>query len=63
MAIVYKPESMNKIGCIKKENATQSTGLVEEFIVCTIKCDLIKINLKIYQPRIITKMTQGLNYD
>ena len=36
---------------------------LEDFIESTIKHDLTKITLKIYQPDLITKMTQGLNKD
>ena len=36
-------------------------GELEDFIGCTIKQDLTKINLKISQPDLINKMTQGFN--
>ena len=36
-------------------------GELEEFIGCTIKRDLTKMNLKIYQPDLINKMTQVFN--
>ena len=36
-------------------------GELEDFTGCRIKRDLTKMNLKIYQPDIITKMTQGFN--
>ena len=32
-------------------------GELEEFVVCTIKRDITKTTLKIYQPDLITKMT------
>ena len=38
-------------------------GGIEDFLVCKIKRNLTKINLNIYQPYIITKMTQGFNKD
>ena len=33
-------------------------GDLEDFVVCTIKCDLTKTTLKIYQPYLINKTTQ-----
>ena len=36
-------------------------GELEGFVGCTIKRDLIKMTLKIYQLNIITNMTQGFN--
>ena len=34
-------------------------GELEDFVGCTIKRDLINMTLKISQPDIINKMTQG----
>ena len=36
-------------------------GELEDFVGCTIKRDITKMALKLYQPHIITNMTQGLN--
>ena len=36
-------------------------GELEGFVVCTIKRDLTKTTLNIYQPHIIHKMTQEFN--
>ena len=33
----------------------------EDFVGCMIKCDLTNINLNIYQPHLITNITQGFN--
>ena len=38
-------------------------GELENFLGCTIKRDLTKMNLNIYRQDIITKMTQGFNKD
>ena len=38
-------------------------GKLEEFVGCTIKRDLIKMNLKVSQPDIINKMNKGFNKD
>ena len=38
-------------------------GEIEYFIGCTIKHDLSKINLKISQPDLINKITQGFKED
>ena len=38
-------------------------GELEDFLVCMIKRDLTKTTLKISQPDLITKMTQGFNED
>ena len=42
---------------------TQSMVKLEEFIGCTIKCDITKMTLNISQPDISKKMTQGFNKD
>ena len=42
---------------------TWSTSELEDLVGCTIKRDLTKMTLKIYQPHLITKMTQGFNED
>ena len=36
-------------------------GELEDFVGCTIKRDLTKKTLNIYQPDLITKITQGFN--
>ena len=36
-------------------------GELEDSIGCTIKRDLTNITLNIYQPDLITKITQGFN--
>ena len=54
---------MDTIEWIKKEYETLSIGLLEDFVGCTIKWDVAKINLNIYQPHLITKMTQKFNKD
>ena len=61
LEIGYKPAFMDMIECIKKENLTQSTGPLEDFVGCTIKCDFTNMTPKISQPHIITKMTQVFN--
>ena len=38
-------------------------GELENFVGCTIKCDLTKMNLMIYQLDIITNLSQGFNKD
>ena len=50
---------MDTIECIKKEYKTWSMSELEDFMICRIKRDLTKITLKISQPDIINKMTQG----
>ena len=42
---------------------TQSMVELEEFIGCTIKCNLTNMTLNISQPDISKKMTQGFNKD
>ena len=54
--IGYKPALMDKIECIKKEYKNKPMGELEDFIVCTIKHDLIKMTLNISQPDIINTM-------
>ena len=54
---------MNKIECINKGYVNQPIGELEEFVGCKIKRDLTKMTLNIFQPDIITKMTQGFNKD
>ena len=54
---------MDTIECIKNKYVTQSTGPIEYFIGCTMKHDLAKTTLKIYQTHIITRITQGFNDD
>ena len=61
LAIGDKPELMDTIECIKKEYVTRSMGEIEDFVGCTIKCGLTKTTLTIYQPDLLTKMTQGFN--
>ena len=58
-----KPALMDTIEKIKKVYVTQSIGKLESFIGCTIKRDLTKMNLKIYQLDIINKTNQGFNED
>ena len=36
-------------------------GKLEDFVGCTVRRDLIKMTLKIYQPHLITKITQVFN--
>ena len=36
-------------------------GKLEDFVGCTVRRDLAKMTLKIYQPHLITKMTQVFN--
>ena len=36
-------------------------GELQDSILCMIKLELTKMNLKIYQPDLINKMTQGFN--
>ena len=36
-------------------------GEIDNFVVCTIKRELIKMTLNISQPDLINKMTQGFN--
>ena len=36
---------------------------LEELILCTVKCDFAKMNLKISQLDLITKTTQWFNYN
>ena len=36
-------------------------GKLEDFVGCTVRHDLIKMTLKIYQPHLITKITQVFN--
>ena len=38
-------------------------GELEDFVECTIKSDLTKTTLKISQPHLINKITQGFNKD
>ena len=38
-------------------------GEIEDFVGCRIKHDLTKTTLKISQPHIFKKMTQGFNKD
>ena len=38
-------------------------GEIEGFVGCTIKRDLTNMTLNIFQPHIITKVTQGFNKD
>ena len=38
-------------------------GELEDFVGCTVNCDLTKIILKISQPDLITNLTQGFNKD
>ena len=52
---------MDKIECIKKSYENISTGRLQEFLGCTIKCYLTKTALNIFQPHLITKITQVLN--
>ena len=54
---------MDIIECIKKEYASRSMGELKDFIKCTINHELTKTTLKISQPDLITKMTQGFNED
>ena len=54
---------MDIIERVNKERATQSMGPLEDFVGCTIKRDLTNTILKIYQPNLSTKMTQGFNED
>ena len=58
-----KPALRNTIKLIKKEYVTEPMGEIEDFIGCTIKSDLTKMTLKIYQQYIITNITQGFNED
>ena len=52
---------MDMIEYINKYYSTQSTGPLEDFVGCMIKCDLTKMTLKIYQPYLIAKITQVFN--
>ena len=52
---------MDTIKCINREYATQSTSTLEYFVECMIRNELTKMDLNIYQPHIITKITQGFN--
>ena len=36
---------------------------LEDFLGSTLNCDLTNMTINIYQPHIITKMTQGFNKD
>ena len=54
---------MDTIDFVKKEYKILSNGPLEDFIGCTIKCDLINITLIIYQENITTKMTQVFSND
>ena len=38
-------------------------GELEDFIGCTVNSNITKMTLKISQPHLITKMTQGFNED
>ena len=38
-------------------------GELEDFVGCTINRDLTRMTLKISQPDLITKITQGFNED
>ena len=38
-------------------------GGLEDFVGCTIKRDLTKMTLNIFQPGIINKINQGFNED
>ena len=52
---------IDNIEFINKEYGTESTGPPENFVGYTIKHELTKTNLKISQPHLISKMTQGCN--
>ena len=52
---------MDTIECIKTEYMTQSMSELENFWGCTIKHDLTKMTLNIYQTHLITKMAQVFN--
>ena len=54
---------MDIIECIKKEYASRSMGELKDFIKCTINHELTKTTLKISQPDLINKTTQGFNKD
>ena len=38
-------------------------GEIEYCLGCKIRCDLTNMNLNVYQPHIITKITQGFDKD
>ena len=44
-----------------KNTEPSEMGELEDFVGCIIKCDLTNINLNIYQPHLITNITQGFN--
>ena len=52
---------MDTIEFIKKEYKSQSMVELEDFIGCTIKRDITKMTLKIYQLDLINNMTQGFD--
>ena len=52
---------MDTIEFIIKEYTTLSTGELDDFVGCRMKCDLTKMTLKTCQPHLITKMTQEFN--
>ena len=61
LKVVYKPELMNMIEYTKKEYATLSMDVLEDFLGWVIKSDLNKITINIYQPHLINNMTQEFN--
>ena len=63
LTIRDKTALMDTIEFIKKKYLTQSTGPLEDFVGCTIKCDLTKMTLNISQTHIITKIPQVFNND
>ena len=52
---------MDTIECINIKFLTQSMVKLEDFVEFTVRRDLTKMTLKIYQPHLITKMTQLFN--
>ena len=51
---------MDTIECIKKEYMTRSTSMLEDFVGCAIKHNIVKMTLNISQPHKIKKLIKDL---
>ena len=53
-------ELLDRLEYTKKQYKISSMVRLDEFLVCTIKCDLTKMNFNISQPYLIKKWLKGL---
>ena len=60
LSIGDKPTLMDAIECTKKEYVNRTMGELEDFAGCTIKRDLTKTTLNLFQPCLNTKTNQYL---